>query len=61
MAKPSIRGAKMDEKLVIRCTLADKAKLNLLAQRRGIDRTTLIRMTMIEQGLIDATCTKGCG
>ena len=53
MSKPNLRGDLMDEKIVLRCTKADKAMLRLRAQEKGIDTSTMLRMLLIREHLME--------
>lgn len=54
MARGTDRGVRMDCDLRVRTTPADMKHLKEAAAKRGTNMSTLVRMTLIEQGLIEA-------
>ena len=54
MAMTVKRGSAMNESLVLRCTLADKAQLKLAAQQEGLSVSDLVRRLLIQNRYIDA-------
>ena len=51
------RGSAMNESLVLRCTVEDKANLKVAAQSEGLSVSDLVRRVLIEKRYIDAVCT----
>ena len=47
------RASKMNQVLSLRCTIEDRAKLKLAAQRQGIDMSALVRQLLIKEGILD--------
>ena len=52
MARTNSRSSRMDKVFGIRMTEKDIAELKLHAQKRGVDVSTLIRMTLIDRQLL---------
>ena len=46
------RGKKMDLSIVVRATAEDKAQLKMIAVRKGISMSQLVREVLIERGYI---------
>ena len=57
MAMTIKRGSAMNESLVLRCTVEDKANLKVAAQSEGLSVSDLVRRVLIEKRYIDAVCT----
>lgn len=53
MPRTISRSERMTESIVMRCTQADKAKLKLAAQEKGLDMTTFLRQLLIQNHVID--------
>ena len=54
MSRPTDRGVRMDCDLRVRTTPSDMEQLKEIARSRGTNMSTLVRMTLIDQGLIKA-------